>query len=54
MVVFADPAVERTMRPAVLRGSVNDESLLRKLSAVLDTNGLTYELDGERIVIRGQ
>ena len=50
-VVFADPALERTMRPAVLSGSVGDEPPMQKLSAVLALNDLTYVLDGERVVI---
>jgi ferric-dicitrate binding protein FerR (iron transport regulator) len=49
-VVFADAAVERAKRPAVLSGSV-DLPPLQKLSAVLAVNGLTYVLDGERVVI---
>jgi len=53
-VVFADAALERTKLPAVLSGSVRDESPMQKLSAVLATNGLTYVLDGERVVIRMQ
>ena len=50
-VVFADAAVERTMRPAVLSGSVGDEPPMQKLSAVLALNDLTYLLDGDRVVI---
>ena len=50
-VVFADPALERTMRPAVLSGSVRDEPPMQKLSTVLALNGLTYALDGDRVVI---
>ena len=51
IVVFADAALERTMRPALLRGSVGDEPPMQKLSAVLALNDLTYVLDGERVVI---
>ncbi|HEY3518532.1 MAG TPA: FecR family protein [Gammaproteobacteria bacterium] len=50
-VVFADDALERTMRPAMLSGSVGDEPPMQKLSAVLALNDLTYVLDGERVVI---
>ena len=50
-VVFADAAVERAKRPAVLSGTVDLEPM-QKLSAVLAVNGLTYELDGDRVVIR--
>ena len=39
------------MRPAVLRGSA-DFPLMQKLSAVLAVNGLTYVLDGDRVVIQ--
>jgi hypothetical protein len=51
-VVFADAALEREMRPAVLRGSVADSPPLQKLSTVLDVNDLTYTLEGDRVVIR--
>jgi ferric-dicitrate binding protein FerR (iron transport regulator) len=50
-VVFADAAVERSMRPALLSGSI-ELPPMQKLSAVLATNGLTYVLDGDRVVIR--
>ena len=50
-VVFVDAAVERAKRPAVLNGTVDLEPM-QKLSAVLAVNGLTYELDGDRVVIR--
>ena len=50
-VVFADPAAEGTLRAAVLRGSI-DLPPLQKLSAVLALNDMTYELEGERVVIR--
>jgi ferric-dicitrate binding protein FerR (iron transport regulator) len=50
-VVFADAAAEPALRVAVLRGSI-DLPPLQKLSAVLALNDLTYELDGERVVIR--
>jgi ferric-dicitrate binding protein FerR (iron transport regulator) len=53
-VVFADAAVERIKRPAVLRGSVGDFPPLQKLSAVLAVNELTYMLDGDRVVIQMQ
>jgi ferric-dicitrate binding protein FerR (iron transport regulator) len=51
VVVFADAATERELRDAVLSGSI-DLPPLQKLSAVLVLNDLTYELDGERVVIR--
>jgi ferric-dicitrate binding protein FerR (iron transport regulator) len=51
-VVFADEALEREFRDATLTGSVADSPPLQKLSSVLDTSGLTYSLDGERVVIR--
>jgi len=51
-VVFADAALEREMRPAVLRGSIADSPPLQKLSTVLDLNDLTYALEGDRVVIR--
>jgi hypothetical protein len=50
-VVFADTAAEATLRAAVLRGSI-DLPPLEKLSAVLALNDMTYELEGERVVIR--
>jgi ferric-dicitrate binding protein FerR (iron transport regulator) len=50
-VVFADAAAEGTLRAAVLRGSI-DLPPLQKLSAVLALNDMTYELEGERVVIR--
>lgn len=53
-VAFADAAVERTMRPAVLSGSLGEAPPMQKLSAVLATNGLTYMLDGDRVVIQTQ
>ncbi|HET7925037.1 MAG TPA: FecR family protein [Rhodanobacteraceae bacterium] len=49
-VVFADAAVERVKRAAVLSGSV-DLPPMQKLSAVLAVNDLTYVLDGDRVVI---
>jgi ferric-dicitrate binding protein FerR (iron transport regulator) len=52
-VVFADPTTERTLRAAVQTGSV-DAQPLQKLSAVLALNGLTYMLDGDRVVIERQ
>lgn len=47
---FASPAAERVAREAVLSGSI-ELDLLQKLSAVLATAGLTYALEGERVVI---
>jgi ferric-dicitrate binding protein FerR (iron transport regulator) len=52
-VVFADAAVERAKRPAILSGSV-DLPPMQKLSAVLAVNDLTYVLEGERVVIRAR
>jgi hypothetical protein len=50
-VVFADAALDRTMRPAMLSGSVRDEPPMQRLATVLELNNLTYALDGERVVI---
>jgi ferric-dicitrate binding protein FerR (iron transport regulator) len=50
-VEFADAATERTLRDAVLSGSI-DLPPLQKLAAVVALNDLTYVLDGERVVIR--
>ena len=52
-VVFADAALEREVRAAVQKGSV-DEPPFQKLATVLDLNDLAYEIDGERVVIRGR
>ena len=53
-VVFADSAVERVKRPAVLSGSPDFPTLMQKLAAVLAVNDLTYMLDGDRVVIEAR
>jgi len=51
VVVFADVATERELRNSVQKGSP-DFPPLQKLSVVLETNGLTYTIEGDRVVIR--
>jgi ferric-dicitrate binding protein FerR (iron transport regulator) len=52
-IVFADPAAERLARETTLSGSIDLEPL-QKLSAVLALTDLTYQLDGERVVIEAR